>query len=245
MAEQRLPGGFVNAVVRVGDSVRRPPRPGAELVHGLLELFEREGWTGAPRFLGIDERGREVLSFLQGHVAWERRQPPAVGSDASLVRVARLVREFHDLTARTPLAGDQEVVCHNDLSPRNTVYRDLGEGLRPVAFLDWDLAAPGARLHDLAHVCWQYLGLGPGAGGLDGCGRRMRLLCDAYGLADRSRLVETILWWQERCWRGIEAGAAAGERAMTGLRDSGAAESVRAAYRWVAERRAALEALLE
>jgi len=39
----------------------------------------------------------------------------------------------------------------------------------PVAFIDWDLAVPGRRIHDVAHVCWQYLGLGPGA---DTGGRR-------------------------------------------------------------------------
>jgi hypothetical protein len=33
-----------------------------------------------------------------------------VTAEASLVRVAELVREFHDLTAGTPLAGDDEVV---------------------------------------------------------------------------------------------------------------------------------------
>jgi hypothetical protein len=30
----------------------------------------------------------------------------------------------------------------------------------------------------------------------------MRLICDAYGPYDRDRLVDTILWWQDRCWRG-------------------------------------------
>lgn len=67
--------------------------------------------------------------------------------------------EVHDLTADTPLAGDQEVVCHNDLSPKNTVHQLCSGELRPVAFIDWDLAAPGARIHDIAHVCWQYLDL--------------------------------------------------------------------------------------
>jgi hypothetical protein len=57
----------------------------------------RLGW--APRYLGIDELGREVLSFIDGHVAWEPFQPPSVTSDASLGRLAMLVRHFHDLTA--------------------------------------------------------------------------------------------------------------------------------------------------
>ena len=64
---------------------------------------------------------------------------------------AELVREFHDLTPGTPLAGDAQVVCHNDLAPNNTVYSPGGSGLRPVAFIDWDLAAPGQRIHDVAH----------------------------------------------------------------------------------------------
>ena len=120
MVEQPLPGGFINSVVRVGDTVRRGLGARAEFVHQLLRHFEKHGWTGAPRLLGVDEHGREVLTFLDGHVAWES-PTDRVSSAESLAQVARLVRRFHDLTAGTPLAGDQEVVCHNDLSPKNTV----------------------------------------------------------------------------------------------------------------------------
>ena len=125
----------------------------------------------------MDEQGREILTFVDGYVPWQEPGVPAVTAEGSLVRVAGLVREFHDLTAGTPLAGDAEVVCHNDLAPNNTVYSfdgpggAGGAGLRPVAFIDWDLAAPGRRIHDVAHVCWQYLGLGPGAAG-GACGAR-------------------------------------------------------------------------
>jgi hypothetical protein len=242
--EQHLPGGFVTTVVRAGDTVRRRPSPNAAFVHDLLRLLEARGWDGAPRFLGVDERGREVLSYLEGHVPWApgAGQAAGVASDDSLAEVARLVRQLHDLTAGTPLAGPAEVVCHNDLSPRNTVYRDTGNGLRPVAFLDWDIAAPGARLHDLAHVCWQFLDLGPAVTDLAETARRLRLLCGAYGPVDRGRLVETILWWQDRCWRGIRAKAAAGDPAMRRLRDAGAADAVRAAHAWTAAHRADLEA---
>jgi hypothetical protein len=242
--EQRLPGGFVTSVVRAGDTVRRSPPEDPEFVRSLLRWFEQCDWSGAPRFLGTDERGREVLSFIAGHVAWEAVQPPSVTSDASLTRLARLVREFHDLTAGTPLAGGAEVVCHNDLSPKNTVYRDDGSGMAPVAFIDWDIAAPGKRVHDIAHVCWQYLDLGPGVAEPAAAGYRMRLICEAYGLPDRARLVETVLWWQDRCWRGIEAKAAGGDPAMTRLRDTGAARSVRDAFDWVAAHRAELAACL-
>jgi hypothetical protein len=241
VVEEHLVGGFVNEVVRIDGTVRRPVGEHAEFVHALLRWLEEQGWAAAPRFLGFDEQGREILSFIDGQVAWEPVFRASVCSDAALVRVAGLVRELHDLTAGTPLAGDAEVVCHNDLSPRNTVYRDPGGGWMPVALIDWDLAAPGERIHDLAHLCWQYLGLGPGVTDVTGAAGRLRLICDGYGLADRARLVDTVLWWQDRCWRGIEARAAAGEPAMVRLRDGGAAAEVRAAFTWTQANRTVLE----
>lgn len=245
MQEQRLPGGYVTGVVRAGDTVRRErPPPDPEFVHELLGWFERHGWAGAPRYLGTDERGRETLSFIEGHAAWAPDQPPSVSSDAALAAVAGLVRQFHDLTAGTPLAAGGEVACHNDLSPRNTVYRDGGAGLMPVAFIDWDLAAPGQRICDVAYLCWQYLYLGPGVSDLAGAGRRMRLICDAYGPLDRDSLIETILWWQDRCQSGIEAKAAAGDPAAIRLRDIGGAASVRGDRDWVIRHQGELAAFL-
>ncbi|MFI1735261.1 phosphotransferase [Streptomyces acidicola] len=241
MSEIRLPGGFVSDVVRVDETVRRTPARNAPFIHELLDLFAQQGWQGAPRYLGIDAAGRETLSYLDGHVAWQPVQPPDVVSDESLAMVAQLVREFHDLTAGSSLAGDEQVVCHNDLSPKNTVYRDLGHGLRPVAFLDWDLAAPGQHIHDVAHMCWQYLDLGPSIHDPAAAVRGLRLLCDAYGLVDRGDLVKTIMWWQDRCWRGIEAAATTGDPACVALRSAGVVDEVRAAWSWVADNQHVLD----
>ena len=231
-----LAGGAVNAVVRVGDTVRRPPGPRAVFVRDLLQLLEHRGWPGAPRYLGRDDQGREMLSYLDGQVPWW--DPASMRSDAGVVRVAELVREFHDLTAGSTLVGGEETVCHNDLSPKNTVYRDE----LPIAFIDWDIAAPGRRIHDVAHVAWQYLGLGPSVRDVDETSRRLRLICDAYGLDERDELIDTVLWWQDRCWRGIEAGAAAGNTAMRALLDQGIPAAVRVAHAWVTEHRVALAA---
>jgi hypothetical protein len=44
---------------------------------------------------------------------------PAWLADARLDSAARLIRGFHDATAGTFLAGDQEVVCHGDLGPQH------------------------------------------------------------------------------------------------------------------------------
>ncbi|MET7687690.1 phosphotransferase [Streptomyces sp. NPDC005483] len=233
MKESVLDGGAVNEVVRVGDTVRRPPSERSDFVRELLALFECAGWQGAPRFLGVDERGREIFGHVEGRAAVTPRERAEARTDEALAEVARLVRAFHDLTHGTALAEDQDVVCHNDLAPKNTVYA----AWRPTAFIDWDLAAPGERMHDIAHVCWQYLDLGPGVADVRETARRIRLICDAYGLDSRDGLLDTVLWWQDRCWRGIEAGALRGERAMIGLREQGAVEEVRDARTWVADHR--------
>jgi len=60
--QEPLAGGYVSAVVRIADTVRRGPGPNTEFVRRLLGFFEQVG-------------------------------------------------------------------CHNDLSPRNTVYRGHGNGL--------------------------------------------------------------------------------------------------------------------
>jgi hypothetical protein len=240
MEESVLGGGAVNLVVRVGDTVRRPPSERSGFVRELLALFERAGWPGAPRFLGVDELGRETFGHIEGRAAVSPRERAAVRTDEALAEVARLVRVFHDLTHGTALAGDRDVVCHNDLAPKNTVYA----AGRPAAFIDWDLAAPGERMHDIAHVCWQYLDLGPDVADVGETARRIRLICDAYGLDRRDGLLDTVLWWQDRCLRGIEAGAFRGERAMIRLREQGAVDEVRAAKEWVAGHRRELGACL-
>jgi thiamine kinase-like enzyme len=56
--------------------------------------------------------------------------------------------------------GPGGVVCHNDLAPRNTVFR----GGSPVAFLDFDLASPARPAWDVAHLAWQFVPLADEAG---------------------------------------------------------------------------------
>lgn len=237
-----LRGGYRNRVERVGDTVRRTQGDRAEYVHELLGYLEGRGWTGAPRFLRVDDAGREILSYIDGHVAWDADgQPADVWAHASLAQGAALLRELHDLTAGTPLAAGAEVVCHNDLSPRNTVYQDSGDGLRPVAFIDWDLAAPGRRLDDVAHMCWQYTGLGQTPVSAIEAGALLRVICDGYGLRDRAGVIEAILWWQDRCWRGMCEMADAGDPRMVELREQGVIDGVHAAHAWVAEHRGVLE----
>lgn len=87
--EIALPGGDVTeGVVRVGRTVRRPVGAHSPLVHALLRHLEAAGFHGAPRFLGIDAAGREVLTFVEGEVAG-RPRPDWIADEDRLVSVAR------------------------------------------------------------------------------------------------------------------------------------------------------------
>src|SRR4051794_3366794 len=147
--ETPLDGGFTNAglVMRVGDTVRRPLTGPAN--RALLRHLERVGFEGAPRLLGVDERGREVLSFIPGRAAILPYEPWAL-TDEALVTVAELLRRYHDAVrsfdaashawSRTLPAGFRDgLVCHNDPNLDNVIFRDA----RPVALMGFALACPG------------------------------------------------------------------------------------------------------
>src|SRR5437667_5925036 len=93
-----LTGGSVNRVVRVGDTVRRPVGVWTPTVHALLRHLERVGFTYAPHVLGIDEQGREILTFVDG-VPARRPWPSVLRSDDGLAQVGRIVREYHEAVA--------------------------------------------------------------------------------------------------------------------------------------------------
>lgn len=173
-------------IVRVGDTVRRPLHPRSEYVRDVLRHLEAVGFGGAPRWLGIDEQGREVLSFVPGEVVGAA---PVRLSDARVRSAARLVGGSHDATAGTPLAGDEDVVCHGDLGPHNIVFA----GDEAVAIIDWDAGvAPGSRLADFAHAVWCCADVCEPHVPVTEQARKLRLMCDAYGWNDPTEVVEEI-----------------------------------------------------
>jgi hypothetical protein len=151
--EIALSGGISTpGVVRVGDTVRRPVTRDAAFVHGVLAHLEVRGVERVPRFLGIDDKGREVLTYISGTV------PRRVGGfeKEQWLAAARLLRLFHDATVDCDLKGDCEVICHGDPGPGNCVFRN---GM-PFALIDFDQARPGRREEDVAYAAWTWLHIG-------------------------------------------------------------------------------------
>lgn len=151
--EAALKGGrSTPGVVRVGETVRRPMKENSAFAHGLLRHLELKGFDGAPRFLGLDEKGREIVSFVPGAVS------PQVGgySKDQCLAAARLLRRLHDATIACDLKGEAEVICHGDPGPGNFVFRDD----IPFALIDFDAAHPGKREEDVGYAAWMWLHIG-------------------------------------------------------------------------------------
>ena len=77
MTEERLDGGNTGGAVRDGDTVRRAAGPWTPAVHALLTHLAAKNFPGAPRPLGFDNQGREVLTFIEGETVGSRKPWPA------------------------------------------------------------------------------------------------------------------------------------------------------------------------
>ena len=196
MVEQHLDGGIANAgqVVRVGPHVLRPSSPHTASIHAFLRAVRQNGFEDAPFPVGIDEDGRERLEFIDGDVPLVP-YPEWSQTDAALASVVKLVRRLHDAAGRfdpDDLTWDDSLadpaggtlVCHNDVELSNVVFRD---GVA-VALLDFEFAAPGRPVYDLAQLARLCVPIDDDVDlarlGWRPADRpaRLRLVADAYGL---------------------------------------------------------------
>lgn len=204
--EPLIGDGVTPGITRIGDTVRRPVRPFTATVQAYLAHLHQAGFTGAPVPLGIDEQGREVLSYVPGDVPREPLPPETAGDDV-LVALARLIRKLHDASSGwTPppdavwgglpgatagpllVDGEPELVSHRDYCPGNVVFRC---GL-PAALIDFDLAKPTTRLYDIVNALWWWAPLrdprdrAPAFTSAD-IPRRAAVFADAYGMITQQR----------------------------------------------------------
>jgi hypothetical protein len=123
--EMFLSGGRITSgVVRVGNTVRRPGNAASAIVRSLLRHLEMKGFTAVPRYLGTDERGRDILTYIPGSVGkWQ------FYSDDTIRLAGRLLRAFHDATTGSELLLGRPVMCHHDAGPNNFVFQEPDQSL--------------------------------------------------------------------------------------------------------------------
>ncbi|MDN5916455.1 MAG: aminoglycoside phosphotransferase family protein [Pseudonocardia sp.] len=215
--EEPLSGGNTSTgVTRVGKTVRKPSGPHTPAVHALLRHLHTVGFDRVPRALGIDDDGREVLSFVSG-VTVHPDHNDALDSPHALTEVGRMIRRFHDASAEFVPPNDArwqvwipdvgaDLVVHHDLAAWNLVAdSQAGWGL-----IDWDTAAPGTRLWDLAYAAHSLVPLSASPEwSRSDAADRLRVLIDAYDLdeSDRRSLVALLPERTRSTYRLLAEGA--------------------------------------
>ena len=255
--EEVLLGGSANAglVTRVGDTVRRPVRPTSNATWALLDHLERVDFPGAPRHLGVDEQGREVLSYVPG-TAVLRPYPAWALTDSALMSVARLLRDYHraadgfDFDAHEwghPLPSEFRggIVCHNDLNLDNIIF----VGGQATALIDFDLSGPGCVGWDLAGATrlWAPLEIDPDRPMVPAESlRRLGLFADTYGAtkAEREQLIDAMVPCHDWCCQIVEEAANSGHETFSHYWHGGGSDCARLTRQWLSTHASEMRAAL-
>ena len=245
--EEPLDGGNLGGAVRVGDTVRRVTGPWTPAVHSLLDHLERTGFSGAPRARGIDDQGREILTFLPGEtVGSQAPWPRWVHEDVTLDAAASWMRRYHDAVANFVPDADARwrgggtwkpglIIGHNDAAPYNAAW-DRGT---LVGFFDWDFAGPVTREWDLAYAAFSWVPLHARAVVTEESftdfaarPRRLRRFLDVYGWSGDLRAFIAVVHGRVKAHLAdLLALAAGGDPDFARLVATGTADRLRDALR--------------
>ncbi len=255
VAERRLAGGIANAgkVTRDGAFVLRPRPPHGASIRRFLLALRAAGFYGASLPVSTEPDGRERLEFIDGDVPLPP-YPEWAQSDSALASVAALLSRLHEASRSfdrtgssfsaelSDPAGDGPVICHNDICLENVVFRS-GQA---IALLDFDYAAPGRAVYDLARfavLCVPVnfeqsearLGWRPRTAVAKAA--RVRLIADSYGLgaADRAELLAALAERIDNAGAFVRRRVAEGDEHFTKMwHDSGGAQRLVRLKRWFA-----------
>jgi hypothetical protein len=235
-SEKTLTGGSMNRVVKINNTVHRMVH-GHPLLHSYLLYLEEVGMPGVPRYLGLDEKGREILTYLPGKTMGPDypSDHPCMHSDEALCDMALFLRKLHDLSAgflptaleygwKNPVFPNEtpETICHGDAAIWNFVFVDE----RPAGIFDFDQACPGRRAWDVTSTVFSAVGLvpyayEPSAHAADRK-RRIRLFFDAYGMECPPDFLKLLVLRIQSFYDELSTEAAAGSESANKMIAGGA-----------------------
>lgn len=210
-------------------------------IHEFLQFLETKHFAGVPRFLGIDENNREILSYLPGYVPGNSfpNCQEFVWNRQNLILTAQFMRKFHDISSeflkqtnweQGPFQKcDYEVICHNDAAPYNFVYEDK----KMTGLIDFDVAYPGMRLWDIAYTLYTTIPLSSYQPELDGTVRfyegkdadirkeRIQIFFRSYGMEIPVDLFSWVIRRLEELCNFIQQEAQAGNAAFKEMVNNG------------------------
>lgn len=238
--EETLLGGNVSNVYRLGDTVRRELKPDSVKIHKLLKHLESKGFDYAPKFLGIDEKDREILSFIEGETGNYPLKKYMWSNDA-LKEIAKMLRLYHNAVSDFPIEESWQpidntpqpfkVLCHNDFAIYNIIFNQE----KPVGIIDFDLAAPGQRLWDIAYTLYTCVPLSrlyhtetgeevyyDPLKDADRIKQRVKLFFESYGIEGMEKgFLEMVLLRVEGLCKTMQRKAEEGDMAFQKMIDEG------------------------
>lgn len=246
--EVALPGGNVGGAIRVGDTVRRATGPWTPAVHALLDHLNEAELDSIPAVLGLDEQGREILTYLPGRTV----DVDTEGVPETLLSAAvAWLRRFHDAVSDFRPTGavrwrngtwtlaDNQIICHHDPAAYNWIV----EGDRLVGVIDWDMAAPGQPIDDLAFMAWSVIPLYRPRPAADVAGR-LRLMAATYGGVSPEDLLSHVEQRMRRATDTMESGQRRGDPGMLSLAAVGEPGRTRRRLTALSERTAEIRRML-
>jgi len=239
----------------VGETVRKPSGPWTPTIQVLLAHLVAKGFP-APRPLGVDDRGREILSYVEGrasHFPW----PEILKTQPGIECVGRTLRIFHaeiadfvapspciwqDFESRPPAIG--EIVCHGDFGPYNLIWSES----EIVGVVDWEFARPAAPIRDVAWAAMTCVPLRRDEGDINLVFRptleqaRLRLigLLDSYGFVDRAAVIDACIALRDEMTSKMVSRSQQGIEPWKTLLDKGMPDGNALDNAWLVENRAFL-----
>ena len=253
--EELLAGGNVSKVFRSGHTVRRDMKSNSKRIHALLKHLDKKGYNHAPKYLGIDENGREILSFIKGE-AGHYPLKKYMWSDEVLQEIAKMLRLYHDSVSDFPFDDSwrptdntpkqREVLCHNDFAMYNIIFHNE----RPVGMIDFDEAGSGPRIWDIAYTLYTCVPLSrfylSETGGkmyyqshqdAHRIKNRVTLFFDSYGDGFAENYIEMVLLRLEGLCKTITRRASEGDPAFQKMVEEGHLEHYRNDMTFISEHR--------
>lgn len=138
-------------------------------IYSMLRHLRSAGFDLAPEPLGIDECGREILSFIEDQDAL-RPWPAVLRRDEGLRQVAGMLLKLQNALPTFAEPADaiwhggsrsapEHVIRHGDLAPWNTLWVED----RLTGLIDWDTAEPAPAGWDATQGARYFIPLRPPA----------------------------------------------------------------------------------
>lgn len=174
--------------------------PWSERVQDFLDYLHKKGFKKVPKSLGLDDKGQEIFSFVEGDT-FDYPFPENMKSIKVLTSSAKLLREYHDMSQgylstlnvssqnwMLPCRQPQEVICHNDFAPYNICYK----GHEAVGIIDFETICPAPRIWDIAYALYRFAPFTnpsneDGFGTIEEQISRACTFCNAYNLSKKDR----------------------------------------------------------